>query len=243
MNKDNVIEIVTNLVKAEGLPEVMFKSGTPIAGIIANLAMSSKRNPEATEAEAAQQWIEEFYSYDSAMLDSQIDDIVTALVEGVTGSVETIKSIHAIVEDLVTQIDGMVDKGIALNPKLTQLVAEKAIDVSFQEIDYSPLAVFGTTLPASMESFVGVPKNSPKMAYASVTERYVGMKSPGTPVDIIMDAEDKSMLVNKINALDASWGEDDVRSAIDLVISAGRIRGMVSNCRKAVAVKPKSAGV
>ena len=195
MNQDNVLAIITNLVKSDSLPNIALKKGTPIAAILESLSMACKRDPDASDAEAAQRWVTELYGFNDPRLSQQMDDIVSALVKGLEGSVDTIKSIHTIVDDLVAQIDTQVDRGIALDPKLTQLVAADKADISFQQVDFGPLRVLGASLSSAMEEFVGVPKDSPRAAYISVTERYIQMRGKGVPTQIAVSTEDKTLLI------------------------------------------------
>lgn len=233
MNRDLVLEVIANLIKGDSMPEVTFREGTPIQSIVQSFALTCTRDPEANDVEAANKWVEDMMSFESKMLDEQIREISDALVAGIEGSAETIKSIHAIVESLVTKIDDQVDNGIKLNPTLSKLVVTKNTEVEYQSMDFAALSAFGTgSIIGEMRSFVGAENSGDSSAYRSVMDRYIQMKASAEPVGITIGPEDKAAIVSAVNDKSSAWDEDDVREAINIITNPSRISGMLTAHRR-----------
>ena len=232
--RNEVTQVVTNLIAADCLPTLGFSSNTTIGGLL--MAYPSNRQADLNNVEAATVWLNELYSRPNELLDVELDLIAASLVKGIKDAIDQIKVINSVVSDLSKKIDEHINNSIALDPKLASLLANQANQPVYASIDLSGLDNLSGFTPDAVVESMGFAEGTPKsIMYARILDVYMtkNIKELG---DIVIDEakeDDGQSIAEMVNQL---LGDkctiDDVNYVLQLLTSANRISGLVERTKK-----------
>lgn len=230
--QDEVIRIVSTLIRNGTLPNMSFHKDSILYGIIDSIP--SVRDASTNDVEAATRWITDLYAKESPILEVELERLAEALVKGLKDAIVQMKNINTIVSDMAAKVDARINQGIALNPKLAGLITSKMVDPEYSTLDLNVLDILGRSLALTMEDEFNFPTGADAVTkYERIMDTYVSANLP-TMGDVSVEY-DKASVVQLINDQSTEYSVDDVKTTLDILRSGNRINGLISNFNRTLA--------